>query len=328
MNLFEYVRAANEDAAVDEAHGPDAKYLAGGTTLVDLMRLEVVNPKRVVDLGGLPLAQITEVAGGAVRIGALAKNSDVANHHLIAERYPALSEALLSGASPQVRNMASVAGNMLQGTRCPYFRDLSSPCNKREPGTGCAALDGYNRSHAILGTSDMCIATHPSDMCVALVALDAVVHVRAEGGKTRQIAMTAFHTLPGQHPEIESQLAQGELITHVELPARPFAAHSRYVKVRDRASFAFALASAAVALELHGKTIRDARIALGGVATKPWRALDAEKVLAGKQASFDTFKQAAHVALAGAKTRPENAFKVELATRTIVRALARAGGLA
>ena len=328
MNLFEYVRAANEEGAVDEARVPDAKYLAGGTTLVDLMRLEVERPKRVVDINALPLAQISELPAGGVRIGALAKNSDVAHHRVIVERFPVLSEALLSGASPQVRNMASVSGNMLQGTRCPYFRDLASTCNKRDPGSGCAALDGYNRSHAILGTSDKCIATHPSDMCVALVALDAIVHVRAEGGKTRQIAMADFHTLPGQHPEIESQLARGELITHLELPARAFAAHSRYVKVRDRASFAFALASAAVALELHGKTIRDARIALGGVATKPWRALDAEKALVGKPATFDTFKQAAHAALAGARTRPDNAFKVELATRTIVRALARAGGLA
>ena len=328
MIAFEYIRAANEAGAVDEAGVADAKYLAGGTTLVDLMRLEVARPKRVVDIGGLPLAQITELPGGGVRIGALAKNSDVAHHRAIAERFPALSEALLSGASPQVRNMASVSGNMLQGTRCPYFRDLASACNRREPGSGCAALDGYNRSHAILGGSSHCIATHPSDMCVALVALDATVHVRAEGGKTREIAVADFHTLPGDHPEIESQLVQGELITHVELPARSFAAHSRYVKVRDRASFAFALASAAVALELHGKTIRDARIALGGVATKPWRALDAEKALAGKQATFDTFKNAARIAVAGAQTRPDNAFKVELAMRTIVRALARTGGFA
>jgi xanthine dehydrogenase YagS FAD-binding subunit len=325
---FQYLRAQTEQAAVDAGHAADTRYLAGGTTLVDLMRLEVVRPKRVVDLGGLPLVQIEELPGGGVKIGALVKNSDLAAHRSIVERFPALSEALLSGASGQVRNMASVSGNMLQGTRCPYFRDLASACNKREPGRGCAALDGYTRSHAILGTSDKCIATHPSDMCVALVALDASVHVRGAGGKMRQIPMADFHTLPGQHPEIESALAPGELITHVELPARAFAAHSRYVKVRDRASFAFALASAAVALELQGKTIRDARIALGGVATKPWRAAEAEKQLIGHTVSFDAFKRAAAAAVAGAQTRPDNAFKVELARRTIVRALARAGGLA
>jgi xanthine dehydrogenase YagS FAD-binding subunit len=328
MNAFEYIRAQNEAGAVDEAHVAGARYLAGGTTLVDLMRLEVLRPSRVVDISALPLVEIEALPDGGVRIGALAKNSDVASHQLIVERFPALSEALLAGASPQVRNMASVGGNMLQGTRCPYFRDLASACNKREPGSGCAALDGYTRSHAILGTSDHCIATHPSDMCVALVALDAVVIVRGGDDKTRRIAMADFHTLPGQHPEIESQLQPGELITHVEVPATPFAAHSRYVKVRDRMSFAFALASTAAALDVKDKKIRDARVALGGVATKPWRATAAEKDLIGRAPGFDAFKHAAATAVAEAKTRPENAFKVELVRRTIVRALARAGGLA
>jgi xanthine dehydrogenase YagS FAD-binding subunit len=328
VNAFEYIRAQSEASAVDQARAPDSRYLAGGTTLVDLMRLEVMKPARIVDLGALPLVQIEPMADGGVRIGALAKNSDVAAHRAIVEGFPVLAEALLAGASPQVRNMASVGGNMLQRTRCPYFRDLASPCNKREPGSGCAALDGYTRSHAILGASEKCIATHPSDMCVALAALEAVVHVRAEDGKTRQIAFADFHTLPGAHPEIENVLKPHELITHVELPARPFAARSRYVKVRDRASFAFALASAAVALEIEGRTIRQARVALGGVATKPWRAVEAEQALANRVISIETFERAAAAALAGAQTRPDNAFKVQIAQRAIVRALARAGGLA
>jgi xanthine dehydrogenase YagS FAD-binding subunit len=257
-----------------------------------------------------------------MRIGALATNTDVAYHPQITARFPALSEALLSGASPQLRNMATVGGNLLQRTRCPYFRDGTSPCNKRAPGSGCAALDGYTRSHAVLGTSARCIATHPSDMCVALVALDAVVHTRGPSGN-RAIPIAELHTLPGDHPEIESVLAPGELVTHVELPATPLAARSRYTKVRDRASFSFALASAAVALEVQGGTIRDARIALGGLATRPWRAVDAERWLIGKRAALDSFRRAAAMALDGATPRDDNAFKVELGRRTVLRALQR-----
>ena len=328
MIPFEYLRAADEGHAADAAREPDAQMLAGGTTLVDLMRLEVMKPRRIVDLGGLPLDQIEELPGGGLKIGALVKNSDLAVHRAVVERFPVLSEALLAGASPQVRNMATTAGNLLQRTRCPYFRDLGSPCNKRDPGTGCSAMDGWNRSHAVLGASDKCIAVHPSDMAVAMIALDAIVHTHQPDGKPRQIAITDFHTLPAQHPEIESVLAKGELVTHVELPARPFAAHSTYLKVRDRWSFAFALASAAVALELAGKTIRDVRIALGGVATKPWRAVDAERALPGRAVSREAFENAATVALHGAQPRPDNAFKVELARRTLVRALMKAGGVA
>ncbi len=327
MIPFEYVRAPDEAHAVDAGRAPSAAYIAGGTTLVDLMRLEVMKPQRVVDVNALP-ALIEELPGGGVKLGALARNSDVAAHRVIVERYPVLAEALLAGASPQVRNMASVAGNLLQRTRCPYFRDVAASCNKRDPGSGCAALDGYARSHAVLGTSDRCIATHPSDMCVALVALDALVHARAADGSTRAIPITDFHTLPGANPEIESVLTPGELVTYVELPPRAFAAHSRYVKVCDRASFAFALASAAVALQLRGRTIVDSRIALGGVATKPWRAHEAEAALVGRTVSPDAFAHAAAAAMSGARVRPANPVKVELARRVIARALARAGGLA
>src|SRR3954469_25375530 len=278
MQPFSYVHADSIDHALASARRGDAHYIAGGTTLVDLMRLEVMRPTAVVDITGLADPGLTAIedTGHGLRIGALATNTDVAYHPEVAARFPALSEALLSGASPQLRNMATVGGNLLQRTRCPYFRDGTSPCNKRAPGSGCAALDGYARSHAVLGTSMRCIATHPSDMCVALVALDAVIHTRGPSGN-RAIPIAEFHTLPGDHPEIESVLVPGELVTHVELPATPLAARSRYTKVRDRASFSFALASAAVALELQGGTIHDARIALGGLATRPWRAVEAER---------------------------------------------------
>jgi xanthine dehydrogenase YagS FAD-binding subunit len=321
MQPFQYVHPDTADQAVAAARSEGARYIAGGTTMVDLMRLEVMRPTAVVDITGLALATITDHAGG-VQIGALASNTDVAYHPLITSRFPALSEALLSGASPQLRNMATVGGNLLQRTRCPYFRDGTSPCNKRAPGSGCAALDGFTRSHAVLGTSSQCIASHPSDMCVALVALDAIVHTHGASGD-RAIAIADFHTLPGTHPEIESVLAPGELVTHVELPASPLAAHSRYTKVRDRASFSFALASAAVALDVRGKTIRDARIALGGVATKPWRARDAEQALIGRPPTVETFQRAAALAMQGAAPHGDNAFKVELARRTLVRALQR-----
>jgi xanthine dehydrogenase YagS FAD-binding subunit len=289
------------------------------------MRLEVMAPTQLVDLGQVPLTAI-ERRGNALRIGAMARNADVANHPLVIERYPLLAQAIAAGASQQVRNMATVGGNLLQRTRCPYFRDLGAPCNKRAPGTGCSALDGYTRSHAILGTSASCIATHPSDMCVALAALEAIVHTR-HGNRERQIPIGELHTLPGDHPEIETVLEHGELITHVELPASPFAAHARYVKVRDRAAFAFALAAAAVGLDLADGRIRDARIALGGIATKPWRSLEAEQALVGKPATRATFERAAKAALVDPKPRRDNAFKVELAQRTIVRALELAAGV-
>jgi len=322
---FSYVRPADADAAVTAAGAQGASFLAGGTTLIDLMRLEVMRPDALVDLGPLPLTAI-ERHGEGLQIGAMARNSDVAVHPVVVARYPLLAPALLAGASPQVRNMATVGGNLLQRTRCPYFRDLAAPCNKRAPGSGCSAVEGYTRSHAVLGTSASCIATHPSDMCVALAALDAIVHTR-RGGATRTIPITALHTLPGDHPEVEHVLEHGELITHVELPASPFAAHARYIKVRDRAAFAFALAAAAVGLDVVGGRIRSARVALGGVATKPWRALEAEQLLAGQAPSRAVFERAAHAALAGARPQRDNAFKVTLARRTIVRALELAWGV-
>jgi xanthine dehydrogenase YagS FAD-binding subunit len=278
-----------------------------------------MRPTALVDINALELARI-EPLGDGVRIGALAKNSDVAEHPLVTERYPVLAQALLSGASPQLRNMATVGGNLLQRTRCSYFRDTASPCNKRQPGAGCSALEGYNRSHAILGGSQHCIATNPSDMSVALVALDAVVHIRGRSGM-RTIAVKDFHLPPRDHPEIETVLEPGELITHVELPGSGFAARSHYLKVRDRASYAFALSSAAVAVQLERGTIREARIVLGGIATKPWRSLEAERVLFGQTPTRQVFQAAAQAALRGAEPRKHNAFKVELAKRTLVRAL-------
>jgi xanthine dehydrogenase YagS FAD-binding subunit len=321
---FHYVRAADTASALAAARTDGARYLAGGTTLVDLMRLEVMAPPALVDVGRLPLAAIEE-RGDRVVVGALARNADVAYHPLVAQRYPLLAEAILAGASPQVRAMATVGGNLLQRTRCPYFRDLATACNKRTPGAGCAALDGYTRSHAILGTSSACIATHPSDMCVALVALDAVVHTRL-GERERAIPVGGLHTSPGEHPEIENTLAAGELITRIELPPSPFARHSRYVKVRDRAAFAFALASAAVGLDVDAGRIRAARVALGGVATRPWRAVGAEEALVGQAPGRAAFERAGAAAVAGAQPRRDNTFKVELAQRTVVRALELAWG--
>jgi xanthine dehydrogenase YagS FAD-binding subunit len=321
MQPFRYVRADSADHAVAAITGDDARFIAGGTTLVDLMRLDVMKPTALVDITGLALASI-EDAGGGLKIGALATNTEVAYHPLVTQRFPALSEALLSGASAQLRNMATVGGNLLQRTRCPYFRDGVSPCNKRAPGSGCAAHGGFTRSHAVLGTSPACIASNPSDMCVALVALDAIIHTHGPKGD-RAIPIVDFHTLPGDHPEIESVLAPGELVTQVELPASAMAARSKYTKVRDRASFAFALASAAVALELAAGKIKDARIALGGLATKPWRAKTAEQALIGKPATLESFQRAAQIALDGAKPQADNAFKIELGRRTLVRALQR-----
>jgi len=325
MQPFEFITALDEQSAIDAA--ARAKFLAGGTTLVDLMKLHVERPAALADINALPLAGVTEIEGGGVRVGAMVRNSDMARHELIRSRYPMLSEAILSGASQQLRNMATTGGNLLQRTRCYYFRDVALPCNKRERGTGCGAIDGYNRIHAVLGGSEHCIATHPSDMCVALAALDAVVRVRGRRGE-RTIRVTDFHLLPGDHPEREHNLEPDELIVAVDIPDVPFAAHSTYLKVRDRASFAFALASAAVAVDLRDGIIQQARVALGGIATKPWRAHEAEAILIGKAPHVDVYRVAAEAALRGAVPRRHNAFKIELAKRTLVRALTRVGKLA
>jgi xanthine dehydrogenase YagS FAD-binding subunit len=324
MQPFVFMIAADETSAIEAA--AHAKFLAGGTTLVDLMKVHVERPAAVVDINSLPLTQITELSGGGVRVGAMVRNSDMARHGMIRERYPLLAQALLSGASPQLRNMATTGGNLLQRTRCFYFRDTALPCNKREPGTGCGAIDGFNRIHAVLGGSEHCIATHPSDMCVALAALDAVVLVRGLHGE-RAIPFADFHVLPGDHPEREHTLSADELIVAVDIPPLPFAWRSTYVKVRDRQSYAFALASAAVALDLRDGVVHDVRIALGGIATKPWRSREAENTLTGKTADASTYRAAAEAALSGAMPRRHNAFKIELAKRTLVRALTRAGAL-
>jgi xanthine dehydrogenase YagS FAD-binding subunit len=283
------------------------------------MRLDVMTPETVVDVSGLPFDAI-EVGEQGVSIGALVRNTTLAEHPAIVARYPALAQALASGASPQLRNMATVGGNLLQRTRCPYFRNRFPNCNKRVPGSGCAAIDGRNRTLAVLGGSVQCIAVHPSDMCVALVAYEAVVHTQSRSG-TRSIPIGDFHLLPGDHPEKETVLDPGELVTRVTLPDIPFSAHASYVKVRDRASYDFALASAAAVLDVQGGVIRAARVALGGVATKPWRSPAAEALLVGKRAARPSFQAAAEAALAQAKSHRENAFKVELARRTLVRAL-------
>lgn len=319
MKPFAYIRATEPSTAIQAATSNQTKFIAGGTNLLDLMKEGVEQPDRLVDITRINLSQIQPTSNG-VRIGALAKNSDTANHPLIRQRYPLLSQALLAGASPQLRNMASVGGNLMQRTRCYYFYDTSMPCNKRQPGSGCAAIEGYNRIHAILGTSDKCIATHPSDMCVALVALDAVVQVSGPKGD-RAIPITEFHRLPGDTPQIDTVLQQGELIVAVDLPNSPFAERSHYLKVRDRASYAFALVSVASALDINNGTIRNARMALGGVAHKPWRSVEAEKILVGAKPNEQTFKAAAEATLKGAKGYKYNAFKVEMAKRAIVRSL-------
>ena len=323
MNPFVYSRATDPTQAVTAISGkPHGKFLGGGTNLIDLMKMGVETPNELVDINRLSLAQIEELPDKRVRIGALARNSDVAEHELIKTRYPMLSQALLSGASPQLRNMATVGGNLLQRTRCYYFYDPAFPaCNKRKPGSGCGALDGYNRIHAILGQSEQCIATHPSDMCVALAALDAIVRVVGPKGE-REIGFRDFHRLPGNTPERDTTLASDELIIAVDLPAIPFVGSSHYLKVRDRASYAFALVSVAAALDLApNKKIKDARVALGGVAHKPWRANATEKKLVGQEANERTFESAAEAELAAAKGYKYNSYKIELAKRSIVRAL-------
>jgi xanthine dehydrogenase YagS FAD-binding subunit len=321
MYPFSYAQASDEQSALSAVAANDhAKYLAGGTTLIDLMKLDVETPDTLIDITPLLLTTIGPTPSGGLHIGAMVRNSDMAHDPAVMQQYPVLSEALLSGASPQLRNMATTGGNLLQRTRCYYFRDTAMPCNKRSPGSGCSAIDGYNRIHAILGTSDKCIAAHPSDMCVALMALDAVILTQGPRG-ARRIPITEFYVPYGDDPARETVLERGELITAVELPALPWAARSHYLKVRDRASYAFALASAAVALEMDGGAIKQARIALGGVGTKPWRAGDAEKSLGGKTPGDDAFKAAAEIALRGAKKYKDNGFKVELAKRTLVRCL-------
>jgi len=323
MNPFAYSRAADPAQAVTAIAGkPHVKFVGGGTNLIDLMKMGVETPDELVDINRLPLAQIEELPDKSVRIGALVRNSEVAEHELIKSRYPVLSQALLSGASPQLRNMATVGGNLLQRTRCYYFYDPAfQACNKRKPGSGCAALEGYNRIHAILGQSEQCIATNPSDMSVALAALDAVVSVRSTRGE-REIPLGDFHRLPGNTPKRDTNLAPDELIIAVVLPAIPFATRSCYLKVRDRASYAFALVSVAAALDFDSnKKIKEARVALGGVAHKPWRANIAERKLIGQTADETNFHAAAEGELAPAKGYKYNSFKIELAKRAIVRAL-------
>jgi len=326
---FTYARASRPDeAAAAVAADRGAKFLAGGTTLVDLLKLGVETPSALVDVNPLPLGRIESLAGGGLLVGANVKNSDFANDPNVRRRYPVISEALLAGASPQIRNMASVGGNLMQRTRCFYFRDTAYACNTRQPGSGCAALDGYNRIHAVLGTSEHCIATHPGDMAVALAALGAVVHTRRPHGGERTIPIDQFFVAYGVDPAKESVLEHGELITGVELPPDPWLARSCYLKVRDRASYEFALASAAVALDMAGDgTIRAARVALGGVATKPWRAAEAERALAGRRADETAFRAAGEAALAGARPQRHNGFKIELAKRTVERALSTAAAL-
>jgi xanthine dehydrogenase YagS FAD-binding subunit len=324
---FGYERAADAQAAIALVAASEQKtFLAGGTNLVDLMKLGVATPDALIDVRGVTSDRIEELPDGGIRIGAAVRNSDLAADRRIRRRYPVLARAILSGASGQLRNQATVGGNLLQRTRCAYFQDLTTPCNKREPGSGCSALAGLGRDAAILGASPSCAATHPSDMAVALAALDAVVHTRTSTGE-RSISMTELHRLPGKHPERDTVLDHGELITHVDVPPLPFAANSRYWKVRDRASYAFALVSVAAALDVVDGTVRDVRLALGGVAHKPWRAGNAERALRGEPATADAFRGAAAAELADARPLADNGFKVPLAINMITELLvALAGG--
>jgi xanthine dehydrogenase YagS FAD-binding subunit len=324
MINFEYTRAAGVADAVQQISAdPKAKFIAGGTNLIDLMKEDVERPTRLIDISRLPLNTVEATERGGVRIGALVPNSSLAYHPLIEKRYPLLSSAILAGASQQLRNMASTGGNLLQRTRCYYFYDIATPCNKREPGSGCSAINGLNRMHAVLGTSEDCIATHPSDMCVALAALEAKVHVTGPAGD-RTIAFEDFHRLPGTTPQLDTNLDRSEIITAVELPARGFAANYTYLKIRDRLSYAFALVSVAAGLELDGDIIKDTRLALGGVAHKPWRDPAAETALRGQAVHHAAFVRAADLVLREAKGFAHNAFKIDLARRAIVRALGQA----
>ncbi|MEA3133733.1 MAG: xanthine dehydrogenase YagS FAD-binding subunit [Gammaproteobacteria bacterium] len=324
MINFQYARASDVSDAVRQiAADPAAKFIAGGTNLIDLMKEDVERPTRLIDISRLPLRTVEETKDGGLRIGALVPNSDLAWHPKVEQRYPLLSSAILAGASAQLRNMASTGGNLLQRTRCYYFYDTATPCNKRDPGSGCSAINGVNRMHAILGSSEACIAVHPSDMCVALAALEANVHVAGPSGE-RVIGFADFHRLPGDTPQRDSNLDPNEIITAVELPAQGFAANYSYLKIRDRLSYAFALVSVAAALELDGDSIRDARLALGGVAHKPWRDPAAEAALRGQATHQVTFERAADLLLREAKGFAHNTFKIDLARRVIVRALTQA----
>ena len=330
MRPFKYVRSEDPALAVQTvAQNQTAKFLAGGTNLLDLMKEDIERPTELVDITRLKLAEI-KTANGGVSIGALATNSATANHPFVRENFPLLTQAIVAGASGQLRNMATNGGNLMQRTRCQYFYDISMPCNKREPGTGCGALQGINRIHAIFGHSDKCVATYPGDMANALYALDAVVRILGTNGQERTLPVQDFHRLPGDTPEKDNNLAHGELIVGIDVPKNNFAAKSYYLKVRDRASYAFALVAVAAALETSGRDIKQARVVLGSVAHKPWRSAEAEQALVGKPANDETFKAAAEAALSGAKPLEHNAYKVELGKRSIVLALQRAmnGGAA
>jgi xanthine dehydrogenase YagS FAD-binding subunit len=324
MINFRYSRATDVAGAILllGAH-PGAKLIAGGTNLLDLMKENVEKPSRLIDISRLPLHKVEKTADGGLLIGALVPNSDLAYDPLVEKRHPLLASAILAGASAQLRNMASVGGNLMQRTRCAYFYDTATPCNKRTPGSGCSAIDGINRNHAVLGTSASCIATNPSDMSVALAALGALVHIAGPSSE-RTVALTDFHRLPGDKPHIDTNLDAGELITAVELPPRGFAQNYSYLKIRDRLSYAFALVSVAAALELDGNTIREARVAVGGVAHKPWRSFEAEEGLRGQPATADHFSRAAGLLLQGARAYSHNGFKIELARHAIVRTLMQA----
>ncbi|MFD3540809.1 FAD binding domain-containing protein [Streptomyces sp. NPDC058662] len=322
MKPFDYTRATSlQQAAAVHAGRPDARYLGGGTNLVDLMKLGVETPSHLIDLSRLPLHEVEELPDGTLRVGAAARNSDVAAHPLVRARYPALSQALLAGASGQLRNVATTGGNLLQRTRCPYFQDVSKPCNKREPGSGCGARDGVHRDHAVLGHSDHCIATNPSDMAVALAALDATVELYGQEG-TRTVAATAFHRLPGDRPERDTAIRDGEIVTAVLLPAAAPGAASLYRKARDRASYAFALASVAAVLELEDGRARRVALAFGGLAHRPWRAATAEARLTGAEPTADAVREAVRAELAQARPLRDNAYKIPLAERLACDALA------
>lgn len=327
MINFEYTRVSTPKAAVDALNkDSNAQWIAGGTNLVDLMKKGVTAPEKLIDINNLPLKEIRK-EGNKLHIGALALNSEVAENELVRREQPLLSQALQAGASQQIRNMATVGGNMMQRTRCPYFYNTDMPCNKREPGTGCGALKGFNRMHAIFGTSEKCIAVHPSDMCIALVALDATVHVTGPKGD-RRIPFQSFHRLPGDTPQKDNTLERGELITAVEIPDNPYQEHVHYLKVRDRTSYAFALVSVAAAVDLQGDTIKDVRLSMGGVAHKPWRLTETENFLKGKTATEATFRQAAALAIKDAHGFGHNNFKLKLAPNTLVEALKTATGKA
>ena len=325
MRPFKFTKADSATTAVNLlSKNINASFLAGGTNIIDLMKEDVAHPDELINLGGLTLTGIRQLADGGVTLGALGKNTDAANNPIIRKNFPLLSKAILAGASAQIRNMATNGGNLLQRTRCSYFYDTTMPCNKREPGTGCGAMEGINRMHAIFGWSESCIAVYPSDMAIALLALNARVKVLGSEGKERTIAMADFHRLPGNQPEKDNNLQRGDLITAIELPPNNFAAHSAYVKVRDRNSYAFALVSAAVGLNLSGNTITSAHIAMGGVAHKPWAATEAETFLRGKPATEANIREAADIAMRYAKPLEHNKFKVEMGKRTIVLALKQA----